>query len=248
MIAEARVQAVGGGDGRTRLAGLRSSAPLALRATPEALYLVGGAAGPVGGDRLRLDVDVGSGASLRIRSAAATVTLPGPGGAESRLDVVASVGDGGRLVWEPEPTVCAAGSAHVLTARVHLAVGGTVVWRDEAVLGRHGELPGTIRQRLLVDVGGRPLLRSDLALGTGTVDGPAITAGARAVGSVVVAGPDVAADPQPLVLGAAAAVLPLAGRAFQVTALARSPTELRALLERGLAAAGWPFGGGQSQS
>jgi hypothetical protein len=35
---------------------LRSDPPLLLRPTPDALYLQGGAAGPLGGDRLRLDI------------------------------------------------------------------------------------------------------------------------------------------------------------------------------------------------
>lgn len=239
MIADARVLAVAGGHGGTRLARLRSAPPLALRATAEAVYLVGAAAGPLGGDRLHLDVAVAPGASLHLRSTAATVTLPGPDGAASRLDVVASVAAGGLLVWEPEPTVCAAGSTHVVSARVQVAAAGTVVWRDEVVLGRHGEPPGTVRQRLWVDVEGRPVLRSDLALGAGAVDGPAVSAGARAVGSVVVASPAVPADLRPVVIGPGAAVLPLAASAFQVTALAGSATELRVLLEAGLAAAGW---------
>ena len=59
---------------------LRSQAPLILRQTPEAVYLVGGAAGPLGGDVLELRIDVRAGATLRLRTAAAAVALPGRDG------------------------------------------------------------------------------------------------------------------------------------------------------------------------
>jgi len=48
--ASATLVAEPGADGATRLPVLRSQAPLILRQTPEAVYLVGGAAGPLGGD------------------------------------------------------------------------------------------------------------------------------------------------------------------------------------------------------
>jgi urease accessory protein len=63
-----------GADGSTRLPVQRSQAPLILRRTPEAVYLVGGAAGPLGGDVLELQIEVREGATLRLRTAAAAVT------------------------------------------------------------------------------------------------------------------------------------------------------------------------------
>jgi len=54
--------------GRLRLARLRAQAPLVLRPTgPGQVHLVGGAAGPLPGDRLCLDVEVGPGARLTVR-------------------------------------------------------------------------------------------------------------------------------------------------------------------------------------
>ena len=89
---------------------LRSDGPLALRETPRGVYLVGTAAGPLGGDDLALDIDVGPGACLVIRSAAAMLLLPGPEGGESALRITrpgrpgrpaglrpAARGGGGRL-------------------------------------------------------------------------------------------------------------------------------------------------------
>src|ERR1700721_2043243 len=54
-------------SGITRLPVLRSQVPLVLRRTPDAVYLVGGAAGPLGGDVLSLSITVGPGAFLRVR-------------------------------------------------------------------------------------------------------------------------------------------------------------------------------------
>src|SRR5688500_13576061 len=156
LTATARV-AVVADRGRSRLAELSGEPPLLPRRTgprmgprtgsrtgagPVQVHLVGGAAGPLGGDRLRLEIEVGAGAALCLRTVAASVALPGPDGAESRLDVVATVAAGGRLSWLPEPLIAAAGCRHVAAADVTVAEGGRLVWRDEVVCGRHGEEPG----------------------------------------------------------------------------------------------------------
>ncbi|WP_460370693.1 urease accessory protein UreD, partial [Actinocorallia lasiicapitis] len=91
-----------GPGGRPRLTRLRSDGPIALRDTPEGLFIVGAGAGPLGGDRLRLDIEVKAGATLRIRSVAAALALPGTGG-ESRYTIDARVD--GHLDFAPEPTV-----------------------------------------------------------------------------------------------------------------------------------------------
>ena len=104
-----------GPDGRTRVTVLRSDGPLALRATPGGVYLVGAAAGPVGGDDLALEVDVGPGTTLVLRSAAASVLLPGPHGDVSRLRIRARVAAGGRLDYGLQPAVAAAGCDHYVT-------------------------------------------------------------------------------------------------------------------------------------
>ena len=68
MRAVARVVAEPDGRGGTRLARLRSQAPLILRGTPESVYLVGGAGGPLGGDDLTIEIDVRPGAELTVRA------------------------------------------------------------------------------------------------------------------------------------------------------------------------------------
>ncbi len=91
LTARAAVATRAGPDGGTRITVLRSDGPLALRATPAGVYLVGAAAGPVGGDDLGLEIDVGPGTTLLLRSAAAALLLPGPRGDASRLRIRARV-------------------------------------------------------------------------------------------------------------------------------------------------------------
>jgi urease accessory protein len=246
--------------GVTRLPALRSQVPLVLRRTPEAVYLVGGAAGPIGGDQLDLRIEVGAGAFLRVRSAAASIALPGLDGLESVLSVTISVAAGGCLEYLPEPVVVAAGARHATVLRVTLAAGASLLLRDELLLGRHGEAGGAARSVLRADYAGRPLLRQELAVdGADPVAlGPAVLAGHRGVGSLLLAGPaatQAAADGEADAgdgangaggaggaggFDAAVAVLPLAGPGVLVTALADDAVTLRRRLTRGhrLAAAG----------
>lgn len=231
MRARSRVVAEAGAGG-TRLRVLRSEAPLVLRETREALYLVGGAGGPLGGDDLALDIAVGAGARLTVRTAAASVALPGAG--PSVVTVRATVGAGGELEWLPEPVVVAGSCDHHMVAFITLEAGAGLVWREELVLGRHGEAGGSVVTRAHVDLAGAPLLRQEVALGPlhPAAAGPAVTAGARAVGTLLVAGPG-RSPARGTVLGPGAAVLPLAGGGAQVVALAADAISLRRLLDAG---------------
>lgn len=220
-----------------RLPRLRSQAPLVLRPAGGAVYLVSAAGGPVGGDRLDLRVDVGPGARLRLCTVAASVALPGPDHAESRLTVRASVAPGGVLEYLPEPMVTADGARHVTDIKAGLAPGAGLVLRDETVLGRHGEAGGSCRTRLRADYDGRPLLRHEVTVdGTDEVSlGPAVLAGHRACGTVLLAG--TSADAGAGIAGAGAppradvAVMPLAGPGVLISALAPDSLALRRLLD-----------------
>ena len=236
VSATAEIEAVAGPAGTTRLPVLRSQVPLVLRRTPLAVYLVGGAAGPLGGDTLALRISVGAGAFLRVRSAAATVALPGLDGLESVLRVTVTVAAGGRLEYLPEPVVVAAGARHATELSVTLDAGASLLLRDELLLGRHGEAGGTARSVLRADYAGRPLLRHAVEVtGSDRVSrGPALLAGHRGFGTLLAAGPGLAAgsgSSQPAVLPRAAspevAVLPLAGPGVLVTALADDAVTLR---------------------
>lgn len=241
VVASASIEAAAGAGGATRLPVLASQAPLVLRRTPDAVYLVGGAAGPLGGDSLSLSVSVGAGAFLRVRTAAASVALPGLDGLESVLRVSVSVGAGGRLEYLPEPVVVTDGARHATLVSVTLAPGASLVLRDEVLLGRHGEAGGAARTSLRVSYAGRPLLRHALSVaGTDPASlGPAVLAGHRAVGTLLLVneggtapggteGPGAAAGGRPRPLATPeVAVMPLAGPGVLVTALAHDAVSLR---------------------
>lgn len=234
MRARASIRAEAGADGRTRLAVLRSQAPLVLRPAADAVYLAAGAGGPVGGDEVELAVEVGPGAELTLRTVAATVALPGAG--ESCLRLRFAVAAGGRLAVLPEPTVVAAGARHRVWIDADVAAGGRLLLRDEVVLGRHGEAGGRYRGLLRVDLDGAPLLRHELVLdGADPVTADLASAvAARATGSLLVAGPDWTVAPPgaaPSTGGADWAVLPLAGPGVLVTATADDAHTLRTRLD-----------------
>ncbi|HEY0935549.1 MAG TPA: urease accessory protein UreD [Trebonia sp.] len=234
VCAAAAVEAVAGPGGVTRFPVLASQVPLVLRRTPSAVYLVGGAAGPIGGDRLELRITVGAGAFLRLRTAAASIALPGLDGLESELRVIISVGAGGRLEYLPEPVVVADGARHATHLSVSLAAGAALLLRDELLLGRYGEDGGTARSVLRADYDGHPLLRHAVQVsGSDPVSrGPAVLAGHRAVGMLLrVGSTDAGSAPGTARRAAeqlAVAALPLAGGAGELTvALADDAVTLR---------------------
>lgn len=166
---------------------LASEPPVALRAADDAVYFVGSAAGPLGGDETDVDLTVTAGSALTIRSATATVALAGPGPSHTR--VRARVAAGGCLVWSPEPTVVSRRAEHEVDAYIDLAAGAALRWRDEVVAGRHNECGGRARLRIAVDRDGRPLVRHDIELSTATRTYPLLGAG-RASASLLVVGHD----------------------------------------------------------
>lgn len=241
LCAGAGVVAGLGPGGSTRLEEVRSSPPLALRFAAGSLWMVGTAAGPLAGDRLALRIKVRRGASLTLRSVAASVALGGCGDDHSELRVEAEVEAGGELCWLPEPTIAASGCHHRAVARICLAADARLVWRDELILGRHGEGPGQLASRIEVEADGFPLVRQELRVGRGAPgwQGPAVAAGAGTLGVVVVVEPGRrGGSPLPLgtSVGPDVAVLALAGSGSLVSAVAPDAPELRRRLDAGLAA------------
>ena len=233
MQAHTRIVAEADGRGGTRLARLRGEPPLLLRQTgPGTVHLVGGAAGPLGGDDLHLAIEVGPDTALCVRTVAASVALPALSGAPSRVTVTATVAPGGTLRWLPEQVVATANCHHLAFASVELAEGAALVWRDELICGRHGEAPGDATLAISVRYAGRPLLRQSLSVGPNADGwaGPAVLAGAKATGSLLRVAPGVPA-PEPAVLGPTAVRVPLAaGPASLVTATAPDAHTLRGYL------------------
>ncbi|WP_435056817.1 urease accessory protein UreD [Streptomyces capoamus] len=236
----ARIVARADGRGGTALPVLDGEGPLAPRRTrstgPGAKVMVVGAmSGPLGGDRFTLSARLEEGARLHVGSAAATLALPGQTKDAARYDVRLDVADGAELHWLPEQLIAAEGSDLYVTTRAELADGARLVLREEQVLGRTGEQPGRLTSRLTVRIAGRTVLDQELACGPGAPggwDGPAVLAGYRAVGQLVVVRPRFARSPVPAqVLGEGAALVPLAGPAVLVSAVAPDALRLRRLLD-----------------
>lgn len=186
------------GGGATRLPVLEGEGPLALRRIrggPERaarVCVVGAMSAPLGGDRLCIEATAEPGAVLHITAAAATVALPGRTGERAHYDVRLTVGEGAELHWLPEPLISAAGSDLAMTTTVELAPTARLVLREEQVLGRSGEATGALRSRLTVRRAGRTLLDQETAYGPGAPgwDTPAVLDGHRAVGQLLLAGPE----------------------------------------------------------
>jgi urease accessory protein len=237
MRAGARIVAEADTRGCTRASVLRSESPLLLRRTgPQGsaaltVHLVGGAAGPLRGDDLRLDVEVGPGAWLDVHSVAASLALPGPPGRPpSRLTVYATVASGATLRWMPEPLIAAAGCDHMVSTDIRVAGGGALIWRDELVCGRHGEEPGDARTDIALWHAGTTLFRHELAVGPRAPGwcGPAVLGSGRAVGSVVMIGTD---PPAITSAGEEAAIMPLAGPGFVAMVVGTDIRRVRAVLD-----------------
>ncbi|MEU8759317.1 urease accessory protein UreD [Streptomyces sp. NPDC048659] len=246
LRATARISAAADGS----LPVLESSGPLALRRTRAPgpytrVTVVGAMSAPLGGDRLLLETEVRDGARLLVDSAAATVALPGADGGPATYDVALTVGAGAELRWLPEQLVSAEGSELRMRTTVELAAGARLVFREEQILGRHDEHPGTLVTRLTVRLAGRPLFDQELRYGPGAPDGwdgPAVLGGHRATGQLLVVDPDFATDadgtgkaPEARLLGEHAVLVPLAGPAALVTAVAPDALALRRALDEGLA-------------
>ena len=126
--------------------------------------------------------------------------------------------------------------------RVDVEDGARLLMREEVLLGRHGEPAGRVCQHVTVRLAGRPLYRQDLLIGAAGARTPAVLGHFRAVGSMVVVDPRWVCRPPPVQrLSGPAALLPLAGPAVVVTALADDNLQLRARLGEGLAALGPPW-------
>ncbi|MFF3975238.1 urease accessory protein UreD [Streptomyces sp. NPDC055808] len=222
---------------------LEGEGPLALRRTRAGgpyhrVTVVGAMSAPLGGDRIAVEAEARDGARLHVDSAAATIALPGRDGERAHYDVRLTVGEGAELRWLPEQLISAGGSDLALRTRIDLAPGARLVFREEQVLGRHGEPPGTLVSRLTVHRAGRPLLDQELAHGPGAPggwDGAAVLGGHRAAGQLLVVDPEFADRPaEPRLLGDHAVLTPLAGPALLVTAVAPDARLLRHTLDDAL--------------
>lgn len=255
MRAHAQLAVAADSDRSTRIARLRSDPPLILRPTlnPDqaapgmylpgavAVSLAAAAAGPVGGDQLRLDIEVGAGAKLVLRTVAATLVLPGPHGQPSHSDTTIRVGRGATMTWLPEPIIAAQRCHHHSVTRIHLEPEARLISREELILGRHGEQPGRVCQRRRVTLGQHALHDQELRIGPDMPGwhSPAVTGGRKALGNLLIVDPSREAA-QSVQSGSTpnrdgdTAIMPLGEAATLVTALAHDSLTLRRNLNRHL--------------
>lgn len=190
MRAHSRVVASTGAGGRLSLREVRSCAPLLLRRAGDAVYLVGGAAGPLGGDDVVLEIVVERGAALTLRSAAAFVARPGTDGSASRMRILVQLEEGAALRWLPEPLIAAQGCEHRSEVEIDLAPGARMLWREELFAGRHGDTGGTVHSQLSVARAGTAVVRQELVVSPlGGIGGPAVLNGARVLACALVVHP-----------------------------------------------------------
>ena len=225
---------IAGGDGAVWLSDVRSQPPLTLRRSGGRLLVVGSAAGPVGGDELRLDLCVTTGAVVSIGTAAATMVWPGPTRASSTMCLTIDVGAEAHVEWHPCPTVSVAGSDHHMSTVVRLAPGATCRVVEEIGLGRGDEESGLLDASVRIERSGTPLVHHRERFGPGVPGWGGTTAVGRArfVRQEFSVGQP-AREPEAIVDDTgAAAVLPMASDVTVILAAGRDRPSVQALVSR----------------
>lgn len=230
--------------GATTLPVLHGEGPFDLRwnhpcGNQARVCVIGAMGAPLGGDRLRIEATAGHGAHLQITTAAATLALRGSTPEHATYDVHLTVAERASLHWLPQPLISAARSNLRQSCTIDLAPTARLVLREEQVLGRTGEPPGRLSTRLTLRHGGRLLLDQQTSYGPDAPgwDGPAVMAGHRTAGQILIVDPAYAQRPPEVrLLGddpahGQAVLTPLAGPALLVTALAPDTPRLRHLLD-----------------
>lgn len=235
MICEAVIGTALREDGSTALPTLGSTPPIRFMPTPDGVFMVGAAVGPLNGDRTSLDIFVAPGTELTVRTVAASLAWPGTSPVASQFEIHAHVGAGATLNWLPEPMVPVAGSIHRVVAQIELEPAASLTWREEIILGRHDEAPGELSSRIEIERDGRPVLRQENTVGGEAHMAPSVLGGALATGSITIVdgiSPDTVMV-EPVVSGSSeCALLALEGDGRQIVAVAESATVLRKLLDR----------------
>jgi urease accessory protein len=152
------------------------------------LAMVNGAAGPLGGDRLRFRLTLGPASQVTVISVAAAMAQPGARGGPSHLAVDLMVGDGAVLDWHPQPTVSVVGSDHRVVLRLSAESSSTVTIREGLSLGRRGENPGRFALRERITIGGSALLDHETVFAPDSLMGPGAQGAWRNMTTEVVIG------------------------------------------------------------
>ncbi len=145
---------------------------------------------------------------------------------------------GGELRRLPEQLISAQGSDLYVSSRVELRSGARLVFREEQVLGASASNPDPHQSSYPTARRTAAAGPQELSCGPGAPggwDGPAGLGGHRALGQLVVVRPEFESEPpQARLLEEYAAVMPLAGPAVLVSALAPNALRLRRVLDEAL--------------
>ena len=174
---------------------------MALDDLPEA-ELVTTSGGIAGGDRLRIAVSVEAGAAALVTSQAAEKIYRSLG-PEARCAVALHIGEGAWLEWLPQETILFQAARFSRSIEAKLAATGRLLASETVVFGRiaRGERfsSGRLRDRWRLYRDGRLAWTDAICLeggpggdGTTALDEALAFGGARAMATVVYAGPDAA--------------------------------------------------------
>ena len=195
-------------DGLTRVAERYAASPARLlvpnttSSAPE-VVLANTSGGVAGGDAMAVEVTVGPGADATVSGQAAekiyrAIDLP------ARLTTTLKLEAGARLEWLPQETILFDGALLERDIAVSLAPDAHLLMSEMVVFGRksHGESfdKGLFFDKWRIDLEGRPLWRDAFRLegGGASMQAMAGLRGARALATVIYAGPDAASHVEPL--------------------------------------------------
>ncbi|WP_371402159.1 urease accessory protein UreD [Kribbella sp. NBC_00662] len=139
------------------------------------------------GDEVRIEVVAEGPVQVEIVETAGTVAYAMRGGS-ARWDVDIRLTGGASLQWYAEPFVVSAGADVTRTTTAHLARSSTARLRESLVLGRYGEVGGTLRTATRAWLDDDLLLAEDLDLSPETRTGWAILGPARCLDTVTTLG------------------------------------------------------------
>lgn len=175
--------------------GYRARFPTTFDASCEAV-LINTGGGMAGGDRMTVSAAIETGADAVITTQAAEKIYRSQG-ADTRVETALTVGAGASLAWLPQECILFSGARLARDLSIDLAADSRLVACESVYFGRSamGEAVtrGALRDRWRIRREGSLVFAEDLRL-DGAIDRtlarPAIAAGARAIATVIAAGPD----------------------------------------------------------
>ncbi|MFI7063317.1 urease accessory protein UreD [Kribbella sp. NPDC050124] len=139
------------------------------------------------GDEVRIEIAAKGPRRVEIIETAGTVAY-GMRGGSARWDVDIRLTDGASLHWYGEPFVVSADAAVTRSTAVRLEPGCTAELRESLVLGRHGEIGGSLHTTTRAWIGDELTLAEDLDLSPDARMGWAVLGSARCLDTVTTLG------------------------------------------------------------